>query len=104
MDYINSEDVKKYLKTEYGIEEVVRIDCYDRVISDMEENKVPKEEIDSFINRVRHFLGDENRYYEVVTRLVKPNDKYLHTLGDVESYDWSEVAHFESSNTIENLF
>lgn len=103
MDYINSEDIKKYVKTEYGIEEVVRIDSYDRVVSDLEENRVSKEEIDAFTNRVKHFLGDENRYYEILTRLIKPIEKYKKVSGDIESYDWSEVAHFKSSNTIEDL-
>ena len=69
------------IRTEYGTAEIIEVRDYDEVIDEMQTNGIPKEEIESFNVRVKHFLGDPRKYFECLIR---------HGDGEFDSIDWSE--------------
>ena len=78
-------EVGDTVETEFGKEEVVEVLDYDETTEDMD----PRDR-ESFDIRVEHFLGDKNRYFEYLTRLVDPKPGYEYAKGNIDSHDWSE--------------
>jgi len=76
------------ISTEYGTAEIIEIRDYDEVIDEMQTNGVPKEEIEGFNVRVKHFLGDPRKYFECLIRYLD---------GEFDTIDWSEHLACKSS-------
>jgi len=69
------------LKTERGEAEVIDVIFYKAVIEELESGGFPKDEIIKFTERVEHFLGRKENYFECDVRYED---------GETETIDWSE--------------
>ena len=84
--YISPGEIKKgeILETQHGKAQVMSVERWE-VLKDVFERDMGKEEFESLRGRIRHFLGDESRYYEVWIRYLEPPRDY-------DTLDWSEYG------------
>ena len=57
-------EIGEKITTKYGEAEITDIKLYDKVIEELENDGFPEEEIGQFTNRVEHFLGNKDKYFE----------------------------------------
>jgi hypothetical protein len=80
-------EIGEKIRTKHGDAEITDVKYYDRVIEELGNDGFSEEEINNFTNRVEHFLGKKERYFEC-------NIQYKH--GETESIDWSEYLAFKN--------
>lgn len=86
--YISPREIKKgeILETKHGKAEVVSVERWEN-IEDTLKKEMSLEEFQALKTRIRRFLGDESRYYEVWIR-------YLGEPRDYDTLDWSEYGRY----------
>lgn len=86
LSYIPPQEIKKgeILETKHGKAEVVAIERWED-LKGILEKEMGKEEFEALKSRIRQFLGDESKYYEVWIRYLEPPRDY-------QTLDWSEFG------------
>ncbi|GEM_PF-6888015 len=86
LSYIPPDEIRKgeILETKQGKAEVVAIERWED-LKGILEKEMGKEEFEALKSRIRHFLGDESKYYEVWIRYLAPPRDY-------QTLDWSEYG------------
>jgi hypothetical protein len=79
--------IGEVIKTEHGKAEVINVKFYDKVIEELGNDGLSADNIGDFGNRVEHFLGNKNRYFEC-------DIKYAN--GEIDNIDWSEYLAFKN--------
>jgi len=74
-------EIGETLKTDQGKAEVISVKFYDKVIEELGNEGFSTKDIDDFTNRVEHFLGTINKYFECDIQYEN---------GEVDNIDWSE--------------
>jgi len=76
------------IRTKRGDAEVTDVKYYERVIEELGNGGFSGEEINHFTDRVEHFLGNKERYFECEVRYKD---------GETDSIDWSEYLAFKNN-------
>lgn len=80
-------EIGEKIRTKRGDAEVTDVKYYDRVIEELGNGGFSEEEINHFTDRVEHFLGNKERYFECEVRYKD---------GETDSIDWSEYLAFRN--------
>jgi len=79
--------IGEIINTEHGKAEVINVKFYDKVIEELGNDGLSAEDIGNFTNRVEHFLGNKNRYFECDIQYAN---------GEIDNVDWSEYLAFKN--------
>ena len=74
-------EIGEKITTKYGEAKITNIKSHDKVIEELGNDGFPEEEIGQFTNRVEHFLGNKDKYFECD---IQYED------GETDNIDWSE--------------
>jgi len=83
--------IGEILSTNDSRAEILSIKHYDEILDELELGGNSKDEINAFMARVEHFLGDKKRYFECEIRRED---------GEIDRIDWSEYLAFKNKGVV----